>query len=268
MKGGLAVALQLARTVPEPVHDLTFVFYAREEVGQEHNGLRELFTTRPDLLEADCAILGEPTSAAVEAGCQGALRFRVDMVGARAHTARPWMGRNAVHRLGPILETLAAYEARTPTIDGCTFREAIQAVSVAGGVAGNVVPDQASVTLHHRYAPDRSMAEAEAFIQELLAPHLEEGDTVTAIDRSPACAPSLRHPILKELVDENKLEVRAKLGWTDVARFDEMGIPATNFGPGDATIAHTADECLQRSSIELVHSALYGLVSGETGGGR
>ncbi|MGF1599015.1 MAG: succinyl-diaminopimelate desuccinylase [Acidimicrobiales bacterium] len=261
MKGGLAVFLELARTVTDPTVDLTYVFYAREEVAQEHSGLGELAAERPDLLVGDCAVLGEPTSGAIEAGCQGAMRLEVRLAGARAHTARPWMGRNAVHRLGPVLEALARYEARRPVIDGCEYREALQAVSVEGGVAGNVVPDAATLRIHHRYAPDRSAVEAEAAMRRLLAPHLDEGDTVTVVDSSPACPPSLAHPLLRRLVDENALDIGAKLGWTDVARFAELGIPATNFGPGDAALAHTADERLDRLSLERVHRSLHRLVT-------
>ena len=261
MKGGLAVFLDLARTVTRPAVDLTFVLYAREEVAQEHNGLNELRDRRPDLLAGDCAILGEPTGAAIEAGCQGAVRFQLTLAGARAHTARPWMGRNAVHRLAPILGELAGYEARTPTIDGCTYREAIQAVSVEGGVAGNVVPDAAVLRIHHRYAPDRTPAQAERWVRQLLAPHLDSGDELIVVDQSPPCAPSLRHPLLAQLVDDNGLEVRAKLGWTDVARFHALGIPATNFGPGDPAVAHSADEYLDRASIEAVGAALRRLVT-------
>ncbi len=261
MKGGLACFLDVARSVPEPRVDLTFVFYAREEVGQEHNGLAEIHRSDPSLLEGDCALLGEPTDGAIEAGCQGAMRFEVTLAGARAHTARPWMGRNAIHRLAPILADLAAYEARTPTIDGCTYRESLQAVHVEGGVSGNVVPDQAVLRIHHRYAPDRTPAQAEAFVRDLLAPHTDADDSIEIVDHSAACAPSLTHPLLRELIEANSLEVSAKLGWTDVARFAEFGIPATNFGSGDATVAHTQDEHLHRDSIERTHRALMNLVS-------
>lgn len=265
MKGGLAVFLHLARTVIEPTVDLSFVFYAREEVAQEHSGLIELQAERPDLLRGDCAILGEPTGGTIEAGCQGTLRLQVHLAGVRAHTARPWMGRNAVHRLAPILEALAGYEARTPTIDGCEYREAVQAVSVEAGVggtgSGNVVPDAAVLRIHHRHAPDRSGEEAEAWLRSLLDPHLDDGDRVVVEDRSPACAPSLGHPLLAGLVADNQLAVRAKLGWTDVARFAELGIPATNFGPGDPTVAHSPDEHLDRASIEAVNTALHRLVT-------
>ena len=261
MKGGLACFLEIARTVTEPSVDLTFVFYAREEVAQEYNGLLELFERRPDLLDGDCAILGEPTDGAIEAGCQGTLRFEVTFAGHRAHTARPWMGRNAVHRMAGALTAVAAYEARRPVIDRCEFIESLQVVHVEGGVAGNVVPERAVMRIHHRYAPDRSVEEAEAWVRSLLADPLDVDDTVEVIDRTLACPPSLDHPLLQRLREQNGLEVRAKLGWTDVARFAEHGMPATNFGSGDPTIAHTKHEHLERESIERTFAALHGLVT-------
>jgi succinyl-diaminopimelate desuccinylase len=237
MKAGLAVMLDLARTVSDPAVDVTYVFYAGEEVAAVHNGLGHLFRDRPDLLAADVALLGEPTDASIEAGCQGTLRLRVTLKGVRAHSARPWMGRNAIHRLGRLIALVEAEEPRRPVIDGCEFREALQAVLVEGGVAANVIPDRATVTLNHRFAPDRTTAEAEAAVRKVIEPALEEGDEIEVVDSAPAAPPSLDHPVLRALVERNGLEVRAKLGWTDVARFAEHGIPATNFGPGDATIA-------------------------------
>ena len=261
MKGGLACFLEIARTVTEPTVDLTFVFYAREEVAQPHNGLIELYAERPDLMEGDCAILGEPTDGEIEAGCQGTMRFEVTFAGARAHTARPWMGRNAIHRMAGALTAIADYEARRPVIDGCEFIESLQAVHIDGGVAGNVVPDKAVLRIHHRYAPDRSLDEAEAWVRSLLADHIEADDTVEVIDATNACPPSLGHPLLQRLRDDNDLTVKAKLGWTDVARFAEHGMPATNFGSGDATIAHTKHEKLERASIDRTFAALLALVT-------
>ncbi|MFT7475549.1 MAG: succinyl-diaminopimelate desuccinylase [Verrucomicrobiales bacterium] len=256
MKGGLAVMLELARTVTEPAVDVTYVFYAREEVALEHNGLRELFAEVPELLGADVAILGEPTDAVVEAGCQGTMRAKVTLRGARAHTARPWMGRNAIHRLGDLLSALAVAEHRTPTIDGCEFREAMQAVFVEGGVAGNVVPDAATVTINHRFAPDRSPEEAEAYVLSIVAPFMDGDDSFEVVDMSPAAMPDLRHPLMASFVGRNDLLVRAKLGWTDVAFFAEQGIPAVNFGPGDATLAHTQHEHLNEIPLVMTYQAL------------
>ena len=261
MKGGLAVMIELARTITEPAVDVTYVFYAREEVALEHNGLRELFAEAPELLQADVAILGEPTGAVVEAGCQGTMRAVVTLKGQRAHTARPWMGRNAIHRLGELLASLEAYEHREPVIDGCTYREALQAVFVDGGVAGNVVPDSASVTINHRFAPDRSSEEAEAHMRSVIEPFMEDGDTFEMVDISPAAKPDLRHPLMASLVGRNNLIVRAKLGWTDVAFFAEKGIPAVNFGPGEATLAHTKNEHLEFTLLAGTYAALADLLT-------
>lgn len=261
MKGGLACMVELALAVPEPAVDVTYVFYAREEVAAAESGLEELFGARPDLLEGDCALLGEPTGGQVEAGCQGALRLAVTLSGERAHSARPWMGRNAVHRLAPLLTILAEHEPRQPVIDGCRFHEALQAVAVDGGVAANVVPDRATVTLNHRFAPDRSAGEAEAAVRDLVAPVLEVGDAVEVIDVAPAAAPSLDHPLLAALVARNGLSVTAKLGWTDVARFAARGVPAANFGPGESTLAHTADEHLDGATLDATYLALHDLVT-------
>jgi succinyl-diaminopimelate desuccinylase len=256
MKGGLAVMLELAAAVPEPAIDVTWVFYAGEEVSADHNGLGQLFARRPDLVAGDAAVLGEPTGAALEVGCQGAMRVRVELRGVRAHTARPWMGRNALHRAGRVLAALDDYVARQPEIDGCIYHEALQAVFVEGGVAGNVVPDRAVVTINHRFAPDRTTDEALAHVEDVLAPHLSAGDALAMIDVADAAPPGLAHPLLAALRERNGLAVRAKLGWTDVSRFAAEGIPATNFGPGDAELAHTRDERVDRASLETVFGAL------------
>jgi succinyl-diaminopimelate desuccinylase len=256
MKGGIAVLLDLAESVPDPAVDVTYVFYAREEVAAEHSGLLELSRERPDLLAGDAAILGEPTGGALEAGCQGTMRLEVTLAGARAHTARPWMGRNAIHRLGRVLDVVAAFPERRPVLDGCEYREALQAVRVDGGVAGNVVPDRASVVLNHRFAPDRSAADAEAAVRDLLAPVLEDGDVVTVVDCAEGAPPGLTNPLLAGLISRHHLEVRAKLGWTDVARFAALGVPACNLGPGDATLAHTAEERVDRPVLERARATL------------
>ena len=260
MKGGVATLLELARTVTEPAVDVTYVLYAREEVAVEHSGLREIEEARPELLEGDVALLGEPTLGAVEAGCQGTLRVEVTLRGARAHTARPWMGRNAIHRLGSLLALVDGYEARRPVVEGCEYREALQAVKVGGGVAGNVVPDEATVVINHRFAPDRTGGEAYSHVCDVLAPALDDQDSIRLTDLSPAARPGLDDPLLTALVERNGLEVRAKLGWTDVAFFAERGVPASNFGPGDATIAHTADERLERQWLLDTHAALLDLL--------
>jgi succinyl-diaminopimelate desuccinylase len=264
MKGGLSVMLALAVAIADPVVDVTYVFYSGEEVSREHSGLLEIEALAPELLQADAAVLGEPTVARIEAGCQGVLRLEVAMGGARAHTARPWMGVNAIHRLGPLLERVAGYESRHPIIDGCEYREALQAVKVSGGVAGNVVPDRASVVLNHRFAPDRDEAAAEASVRSLLEPLLDPalGDHLTLMESQPGAPPSLDHPLLGRLLRATGLPPRAKLGWTDVAFFSERGIPAVNFGPGDPELAHTAEERVTRDDLDRAYTSLRDLLTG------
>jgi succinyl-diaminopimelate desuccinylase len=263
MKGGLAVMLELATTTPAPSMDLTWCFYACEEVGRAESGLLQLWQQRPELLAGDAAILGEPTGAFVEAGCQGTMRIVVSLRGVRAHTARPFTGRNAIHRLGALLQTVAAWESRTVVLDGCTYVEQLQAVAVEGGVAGNVVPDAASVTLNFRYAPDRHLADAEAYVRQLLAGTFNEGegDGWTVIDGADGAPPALDHPLLAALVTKSGAAPRAKVGWTDVASFWEHGVPAANFGPGDPLLAHHPDEHVTRAQLEQAREVLAALLA-------
>lgn len=259
MKAGDAVLLDLALSVSEPAVDVTYVFYQCEELaGSIHNGIEQLFGLRPDLLEADAVILAEPTGGAVEAGCQGILTAEVSVKGLASHAARGWLGRNAIHRLGRILERLAAYESRCVTIDGCEFREGIQAVEVRGGIAHNVVPDRATLIINHRFAPDRDLPAAEEQLREVVG----EVDSFTVIDQIPAALPALGHPLLSTLLSLSGAPARGKLGWTDVARFAGRGYPATNFGPGDPKLAHTIREHVTRSELEHAHAVLGALIAG------
>jgi succinyl-diaminopimelate desuccinylase len=255
--------LDLATTAQAPGVDVTWCFYAREEISRNQSGLLELWQQRPDLLAGDAAILGEPTSAVVEAGCQGTMRVRIALRGVRAHTARPFTGRNAIHRLGALLLRVADWPPREVVLDGCTYAEQLQAVGIEGGVASNVVPDEAVVTLNHRYAPDRGRAEAEAFLHELLDPVLEldAGDTWEMLDAGDGAPPSLDHPLLKALVEQSGAPPKAKVGWTDVASFWEHGVPAANFGPGDPLVAHHPDERVSRQQLERARDVLAALLS-------
>jgi succinyl-diaminopimelate desuccinylase len=256
MKAGVAVLAELARSVAEPAVDVTYVFYECEEVDSRFNGLERLFAERPDLVTGDAAVLAEPTGARVEAGCQGTMRVEVVQRGERAHSARPWLGRNAVHRLAPVLAALDRYEGRRVTLDGCDFRESLSAVVVRGGVANNVVPDEACLTLNHRFAPDRTPSEAEAHVRSVVG----EIDGFEVVDVAPAAPPALGHPLLTALATATGMAPRAKLGWTDVARFAARGVPATNFGPGDPNVAHSAAERVERSELDAVHGVLADLL--------
>jgi succinyl-diaminopimelate desuccinylase len=262
MKGGLAVMLDLATAVGDPDIDLTWCFYAREEIGREDSGLVELWARRPDLLEGDAAVLGEPTSGLVEAGCQGTLRVRLTLRGVRAHTARPFTGRNAIHRLASVLQRVVGWPGREVVLDGCTYAEQLQVVSVEGGVAGNVVPDRAEVVINHRFAPDRRTAEAEASLHQWLDPLLEAeaGDEWELIDSGDGAPPSLDHPLLAALLEKTGAPPKAKVGWTDVASFWEHGVPAANFGPGDPLLAHHPEERVSRAQLERARDVLAALI--------
>lgn len=251
MKGGVAVSLTLAASISAPSRDVTYVYYECEEVEAARNGLNLLATRHPELLQADLAILMEPSDAGIEAGCQGTLRVEVRTEGVRAHSARSWMGVNAIHGAGEVLDRLRSYVPRTPVIDGLTYREGLSAVGIAGGVAGNVIPDSCVVTVNHRFAPDRSVDEAIAHMCEVF-----DGFEVTVVDSAPGALPGLDRAAAADFVAAVEAEPRPKFGWTDVARFTQLGIPALNFGPGDPSIAHTRDEHVPVAQIQACEERL------------
>ena len=251
MKGGVAVMLRCAALVPEPARDVTYVFYEAEEVEERFNGLRRLAETRADWLAADFAVLLEPSDGGIEAGCQGTLRAVVTTSGRRAHSARSWMGSNAVHKLGEVLRRLNSYQPAEVEVDGLTYREGLNAVGIGGGVAGNVIPDSASVTVNYRFAPSRDLAEAEQHVREVF-----EGFDLEFVDRAPGARPGLRHPAAASLISAVGSEPRPKFGWTDVARFTALGVPAVNFGPGDPSLAHAQNEHVPLEQLRAVESTM------------
>ncbi|HWI32835.1 MAG TPA: succinyl-diaminopimelate desuccinylase [Lapillicoccus sp.] len=237
MKGGVAVQLKLAQQVRKPSRDITYVFYESEEIDAQFNGLAHLSRDWPAVFDADFAVLLEPTNGAIEGGCKGTLRAEFLTKGTAAHSARPWKGHNAIHDAGEVLRRLVAYEAQTVTVEGLDYHEALQAVGIQGGIAGNVIPDRCLVTVNYRYAPDKSAADAEAHVREVF-----DGLELAVTDNEPGARPGLTLPAATAFVEALGVPVAAKEGWTDVARFSELGVPAVNFGPGDPNLAHTDDE--------------------------
>ena len=259
MKSGDAVFLHLVASVPEPRYDLTLVLYDCEEIDSAANGLGRIERELPDWLAADVAILGEPTAGYIEAGCQGTLRVVIHAAGTRSHSARSWLGDNAIHKLGAVLDRLAGYSARTVDIDGCRYREGLSAVRIGGGVAGNVIPDAASVTVNYRFAPDRTVAAALQHVRDVfdgLDVFIDE------VDAAPGALPGLSAPAARALVDAAAGQVRAKYGWTDVARFAALGIPALNYGPGDPNLAHCRDERVPVAQITAAADTLRDYLTG------
>jgi len=254
MKSGVAVQLRLAAHLSAPARDVTYVFYDCEEVAAERNGLLRLSRERPDLLAGDFAVLMEPTSGVIEGGCQGTLRAEVTAAGRRAHTARSWMGLNAIHEAAGILGVLSGYTPRQPDVDGLRYHEGLNAVAIRGGVAGNVVPDECVVTVNYRFAPDLDSEQAADVVRSLFPAW-----PVTVLDVAEGARPGLGHPAAAAFVTavgSDHRPPRAKLGWTDVARFAALGTPAVNYGPGLPEIAHTAGEYVETAMIAECESAL------------
>ena len=251
MKGGVAVQLVLAAELTDPSVDLTWIWYDNEEVASSLNGLGRLLRESPELLEGDFAILGEPTSAAIEGGCNGTARVAVRTFGTRAHSARSWVGHNAIHDLAPVLTILANYEPRDIEVDGLVYKEGLNAVGITGGVAGNVIPDAAVVTINYRFAPDKSGDEAIAHLTEVFA-----GFDLTVTDLAEGARPGLDAALAQAFVAAVGGEAKPKYGWTDVARFSALGIPAVNYGPGDPIRAHADDERVDVAEIEACEQGL------------
>lgn len=251
MKAGVAVQLHLAARLTDPTVDVTWMWYDHEEVAAELNGLTRLARRRPDLFEADFAILGEPSNGEVEGGCNGNMRVIVRIDGVRAHSARSWVGENAIHKAAPVLARLAEYRPRTVTVEGLDYREGLNAVRIGGGVAGNVIPDHCEIEVNYRFAPSRTGAEAEQHVRDVL-----EGFDVEVVDLAEGARPGLDAQIAADFVRAVGATPRPKFGWTDVARFSAMGVPAVNYGPGDAHLAHHDEERVPVSQIEAVERGL------------
>ena len=251
MKAGTAVQLKLAAELTDPTVDITWMWYDNEEVEASKNGLGLLASVRPDLFEADFAILGEPSNGEVEGGCNGTLRAIVRTSGVRAHAARAWIGENAIHRAAPILTRLSEYRAREVLVEGLLYRESLSAVRITGGVAGNVIPDACEVEINYRFAPSKSAADAEAHVRGVLA-----GFDLEVTDAAEGARPGLDAPIAQQFVAAVGAEARPKYGWTDVARFSALGIPAVNYGPGDPHLAHHDEERVPVAQIDAVEQGL------------
>lgn len=251
MKGGVAVQLALAAALTEPNRDVTYVFYDHEEVEGSKSGLGRLYRNCPELLEGDFAILLEPTNGTVEGGCNGTIRFRVTTQGKAAHSARAWMGENAIHGMAEVLTKLAVHKPLTTTVDGLDFRESLNAVKIGGGIAGNVIPDHCEVEINYRFAPDRDPDQAEAYVAALLP-----GFELERTDAAAGARPGLNHPAAAAFVATVGQEPKPKYGWTDVARFSAAGVPAVNFGPGDPLLAHSDDEHVSAEAIRACQDSL------------
>ena len=215
------------------------------------NGLTRISQDRPATLAGDFAVLCEPSNARVEGGCQGTMRIEVELRGVAAHSARAWMGRNAMQDAAPVLQRLAEYQPAEVEVDGLLYREGLNAVRISGGTAGNIIPDRCEIEINYRFAPDKSPEQAEEHIRQVLA-----GFPLQVTDVAAGARPGLDRPAAKEFVAAVGGEPSAKFGWTDVARFSAMGVPAVNFGPGNPSKAHADDECCPAADVVACRDAL------------
>jgi succinyl-diaminopimelate desuccinylase len=258
MKGGLAIGLKLALELVSPLHDVTWIFYDNEEVEATKNGLGLFSAAHPEWVRGDFAIVGEPSNGAVEGGCNGTLRVVVTTTGRQAHSARSWMGENAIHAASAVLARMVEYEPHTVTVDGLDYREGLNAVGISGGVAGNVIPDRCEITVNYRFAPDKTVEEALVHLGDVFS-----GFNVAVVDQAGGARPGVDGALARGFVRALGVEVRPKYGWTDVARFGEWGIPAVNFGPGDPSLAHSDDERVAVADIQAVYAGMKNWLIGE-----
>ena len=275
MLGGCAAALALACEVGPLIAagehaaltaDVTWIFYDHEEVASHLNGLGRIERNHPQWLAGDLALLGEPTAAHVEGGCNGTLRVIARFPGRAAHSARAWMGVNAIPAMAPVIERIADYGNPVELVDGLEFRESLSVVRVEGGIANNVIPEAASMTVNYRFAPSKRADDALAWVRSLFE---GTGATIEVDDLCEGARPGADSPfaerfltVARRIAAEQGTELRlsAKVGWTDVARFTQVGVPAMNFGPGDPLLAHTRDEHAPVSDIVRVHDTLRAFV--------
>lgn len=275
MLGGCAAALALACEVGPLIAagehaaltaDVTWIFYDHEEVASHLNGLGRIERNHPQWLAGDLALLGEPTAAHVEGGCNGTLRVIARFPGRAAHSARAWMGVNAIHAMAPVIERIADYGNPVELVDGLEFRESLSVVRVEGGIANNVIPEAASMTVNYRFAPSKRADDALAWVRSLF---VGTGATIEVDDLCEGARPGADSPVAERFLtvarriaaeQGTELRLSAKVGWTDVARFTQVGVPAMNFGPGDPLLAHTRDEHAPVSDIVRVHDTLRAFV--------
>jgi len=251
MKSGLAVMIELAQTLTEPELDIAYLFFTREELAAGESPLPQFFDDCPEIGEAELVVMMEPTDNTIQAGCLGNLNARLIYTGVSAHSARPWLGDNAIHRAIRGLAELAALEPLDVEVDGLVFREVVSVVGIRGGIAQNVVPDRTVAELNYRYAPNRSPADAEARLRELA------GDAVLEdLANSPAAHVAANTPLVNRLRASGDFALEPKQAWTPVAEFAARGLDAVNFGPGATRYAHRRDERVEVAELVRSYEAL------------
>jgi succinyl-diaminopimelate desuccinylase len=255
MKGGLAVMVHLLEDLG--TERLVGVFYAGEEGPMVGNELGMIFEMLPELAEAEAGIVMEPTNRELHAGCQGSVNATVSFLGEAAHSARPWLGVNAITRSGEFLTMMDGLKPEPHPIEGLQFKEVISVTTASGGVANNVIPSRFDLNVNYRFSPDRTLEEAVERLRELCA----SADVFEVADSAPAAYPEVSHPLFQVLAETAAASVSHKQGWTDVAQLAARGIPAVNFGPGETALAHKPGESIDLTDLDWAYQALAGVLS-------
>jgi succinyl-diaminopimelate desuccinylase len=239
--------------------DLAFLFFGREELPFGQSALLPFLEATPSVRDASLAIVLEPTANRLELGCLGNLTARVTFAGEAAHTARPWLGRNALHLAVSALAPVADLPVRDVAIDGLVYREVASVTTLAAGTATNVVPDRAVATVNLRYAPTHTAAEAERRLRDLLG---HPGASIEVLGNAPPGPVPSGNPLVDRLRAAGGLEVAPKQAWTPVAELGLVGADAVNFGPGDPQYAHRDDEHVEAEALERSLGVLRAFVDG------
>jgi len=260
MKGGVAVMCDLVEALPEtglPI-DPVFIFYDKEEVAFEANGMGVVLRECAFLKDVDFAFVLEPTNLALELGCNGHLNAWITFPGKSAHSARPWQGENAIHRAGPFISTIAGIAPREVAIGDAVYREVISVTLAEGGTARNVIPNRCAMNVNFRYPPDREPDDAERFVRELVP----DCATMEIKDGAPPGRVPVGNSILERFRERYAPATNAKQGWTDVARLAIHGIDAINFGPGQSELCHRPDERVPADQLRRCREMLFDFLMG------
>jgi succinyl-diaminopimelate desuccinylase len=252
MKGGVAVMLELALSGPSSALDVGYLLFGREELPAAQGALDPLLRREPGLRTADLAIMLEPTANRVQAGCLGNIDATWTFGGMAGHSARPWLADNAIDHAVAGIQALHKIGPSRSTIEGLDFTQVVSVTTLHAGIARNVIPGDATANVNFRYAPNLSARQAEQTLRDWCEPYGE----VELLSNSPGALPPHENPLLDSLLAASGGSVEAKQAWTPVAEFAAAGVEAVNFGPGDPTFAHRADERVATEALVQCYRTL------------
>jgi succinyl-diaminopimelate desuccinylase len=258
MKGGLAVMIHLLEDPGQRSFGVAGIFYAGEEGPAAGNELARVLDEVGWLRSAHFGVVLEPSDGELQVGCNGVINAVVRFHGRAAHSARPWLGENAITKAGDWLAAMHRRQPRDVVIQGLVYQEVVSVTRASGGVANNVIPAAFEANVNCRFTPDQTVEEAVA----MLRVECRDADELEIVDSAPAGPVDTGHPFVARLVEATGAPFAAKQGWTDVARLGEFGIPAINYGPGETALAHRPDESIDLGDLDRAIEGLRSALSG------